>query len=69
MTEFFTEYPPVIKHPHTSTNHQQVKPVDWQAADDSLQVDRSVDEVTWAVPGKLFFISINNKRRFLSISI
>ncbi|CAF1426606.1 unnamed protein product [Adineta ricciae] len=51
MEEFFTEYPPVIKHPHTSPAHHQVKPTDWQAADDSLQVDRTVDEVAWAVPG------------------
>jgi deoxyribodipyrimidine photo-lyase len=51
MNEFFTEYPPVIKHPHTSSSHHQVKPVDWQAADDSLQVDRTVNDVAWAVPG------------------
>lgn len=56
MTEFFTEYPPVITHPHTSTSHQKVKPVDWQAAEDNLQVDRSVGDVTWAVPGKTFII-------------
>jgi deoxyribodipyrimidine photo-lyase len=55
MSEFFTEYPPVIKHPHTSSSHHQVKPIDWQAADDSLQVDRTVNDVAWAVPGKRFF--------------
>ncbi len=54
MNEFFTEYPPVIKHPHTSSSHHQVKPIDWQAADDSLQVDRTVNDVAWAVPGKRF---------------
>jgi len=56
MNEFFTEYPPVIKHPHTSSSHHQVKSIDWQAADDSLQVDRTVGEVSWAIPGKIFFI-------------
>jgi deoxyribodipyrimidine photo-lyase len=56
MDEFFTEYPPVIKHPYILSKHQnQVKPIDWQAADDSLQVDRTVDEVSWAVPGKNLF--------------
>ena len=54
MNEFFTEYPPVIKHPHTSNNHSEIKPIDWQAADDSLQVDRTVNEVSWATPGKKF---------------
>ncbi len=56
MNEFFTEYPPVIKHPHTLSSHHQVKSIDWQAADDSLQVDRTVGEVSWAIPGKIFFI-------------
>jgi deoxyribodipyrimidine photo-lyase len=54
MNEFFTEYPQVIKHPHTSSEHHQVKPTDWQAADNSLQVDRTVDDVAWAIPGKIF---------------
>jgi len=68
MTEFFTEYPPVIKHPHTSSTHQQVKPIDWQAADDSLQVDRTVDEVAWAAPGKDLFLpkKKTNQRRMYS---
>ncbi len=55
MEEFFTEYPPVIQHPHASSNHHLVESIDWQAADDSLQVDRTVDDVSWAIPGKIFF--------------
>ena len=51
MSEFFTEYPPIIKHPHTSSKHHQIQAIDWQAADDSLQVDRTVDDVSWAIPG------------------
>jgi hypothetical protein len=53
MTEFFTEYPPVIEHPYTSSNRQQFKPIDWQAAEDGLQVDHTVKDVSWAVPGKI----------------
>ena len=60
MKEFFTEYPPVIKHPHLSSNHHEAKPVDWQAADDCLQVDRTIDEVSWAIPGKLFIFNDNH---------
>lgn len=56
MNEFFTEFPPVIKHPYTSPANQQTELVDWQAADDSLQVDRSVTDVDWAIPGKLFTV-------------
>ena len=52
MNEFFTEYPPVIQHPHSSPGDKQGQLVDWEAADDSLQVDRTVTDVTWAVPGK-----------------
>jgi deoxyribodipyrimidine photo-lyase len=59
MNEFFTEYPPVIKHPHISFNSDQVKSIDWQAADDSLKVDRTVGDVSWAIPGKIFFIGTN----------
>ncbi|CAF4296934.1 unnamed protein product [Rotaria socialis] len=51
MNEFFTEYPPVIKHPHTSTTHSEMKTIDWETVDDSLQVDRTVNEVSWATPG------------------
>lgn len=61
MTEFFTEYPPVIKHPHTAAPEQQTEPVDWQAADDSLQVDRTVPEVAWATPGRIEFCSDERK--------
>jgi deoxyribodipyrimidine photo-lyase len=55
MNEFFTEYPPVIKHPHTSSSDHKVKLIDWQEAEDNLQVDRTVGDVSWAVPGKKFF--------------
>ncbi|CAF0871498.1 unnamed protein product [Rotaria sordida] len=51
MNEFFTEYPPIIKHPYTSSNDYQIKSIDWQAVDDSLQVDRTIKEVSWAIPG------------------
>ena len=63
MNEFFTEYPPIIKHPYTSSNYHQVKSIDWQATDDSLQVDRTVDEVSWAIPGKIFFFSDEEIKR------
>lgn len=51
MNEFFTEYPPVIKHPFTSEKSQEDETVDWQAAEDSLQVDRTVGDVAGIVPG------------------
>lgn len=67
MDEYFTEYPPVVKHPYTSVHHDQVKPIDWQAADDSLQVDRTVGEVSWATPGKFHLILLNTQKQELIV--
>ncbi|CAF1463993.1 unnamed protein product [Didymodactylos carnosus] len=49
MDEYFTEFPPLIKHPHSTKHPAEI--IDWQKADDCLQVDRVVDEVDWAKPG------------------
>ncbi|EDW01185.1 GH21292 [Drosophila grimshawi] len=49
LSEYLTEFPPVIKHPHG--NGQKDKPVDWAAAEALLTCDRSVDVVDWAKPG------------------
>ncbi|CAH1780581.1 unnamed protein product [Owenia fusiformis] len=49
LSTYLTEFPPVIKHPHTAKNIQ--KPIDWSAAEASLEVDRKVTEVEWAEPG------------------
>lgn len=49
LNNFLTEFPPVIEHPFDSET-QAIK-VDWKAAFDSLEVDMTVDEVSWAKPG------------------
>lgn len=49
LSEFLTEFPPVIKHPHTFEGKS--KDINWKEALDSLECDRSVDEVDWATPG------------------
>ncbi|XP_046383944.1 deoxyribodipyrimidine photo-lyase-like [Ischnura elegans] len=49
LPEFLTHFPPVISHPYPGT--VKAEPVDWAAAEASLQVDQSVKEVSWAVPG------------------
>ncbi|XP_060729729.1 CPD photolyase [Tachysurus vachellii] len=49
LPEFLTEFPPVNPHPHPST--RKAKKVDWQEVMSSLEVDRSVGEVSWAAPG------------------
>ncbi|XP_076331892.1 deoxyribodipyrimidine photo-lyase-like [Tachypleus tridentatus] len=48
LSTYLTEFPPVICHPHPCLKSQ---PVDWKAAQNSLQVDQSVKEVKWATPG------------------
>ncbi|XP_026998251.1 CPD photolyase [Tachysurus fulvidraco] len=49
LPEFLTEFPLVKPHPHPST--RRAKKVDWQEVMSSLEVDRSVVEVSWAAPG------------------
>ncbi|XP_056149481.1 CPD photolyase [Lampris incognitus] len=49
LPEFLTEFPLVDKHPYTAT--RTAKPVDWDKALASLQVDKAVGEVEWAKPG------------------
>ncbi|XP_043926648.1 deoxyribodipyrimidine photo-lyase-like [Protopterus annectens] len=51
LPQFLTEFPPVICHPYTANFKEQ--PIDWGAAYESLEVDRSVTEVEWAKPGTL----------------
>lgn len=50
---YLTQFPPVIKHPHTDKN--QSKKVDWKKAVASLQVNQSVDKV---IRVRIFFIII-----------
>ncbi|XP_021250745.1 deoxyribodipyrimidine photo-lyase-like [Numida meleagris] len=49
LQEFLTEFPPVVRHPHPPPNPPE--PIAWDACYSSLQVDRTVTEVTWATPG------------------
>lgn len=49
LTQYLTEFPPLIKHPHASKHKQE--PVNWKKAFDSLKVDVSVKPITWAQPG------------------
>ncbi|XP_013418542.1 deoxyribodipyrimidine photo-lyase-like [Lingula anatina] len=49
LPEYLTEFPPVIRHPYAAKT--KAEPVDWSAAEASLQIDRTVTEVKWASPG------------------
>lgn len=49
LSQFLTEFPPLVKHLYTSK--LQAEPVDWDKCYASLEVDRSVKEVEWAKPG------------------
>ncbi|XP_053566261.1 deoxyribodipyrimidine photo-lyase isoform X2 [Bombina bombina] len=49
LSEFLTEFPPIVKHPYKSKF--EAKPIDWEKCYDSLEVDRTVEEVEWAKPG------------------
>lgn len=49
LDDFFTEFPPVIRHPHPAKSKPE--PVDWESADSGLAVDKTVSEVDWAISG------------------
>lgn len=49
LPEFLKEFPPVRKHPVAWP--RTVPRTDWQKADNSLKIDRSVKEVDWIIPG------------------
>uniref|UniRef100_A0A8C5PK43 Deoxyribodipyrimidine photo-lyase n=1 Tax=Leptobrachium leishanense TaxID=445787 RepID=A0A8C5PK43_9ANUR len=49
LSQFLTEFPPLVKHSYTSK--LQADPIDWEKCYASLEVDRTVKEVEWAKPG------------------
>ncbi|XP_058460233.1 deoxyribodipyrimidine photo-lyase isoform X2 [Malaya genurostris] len=49
LDEYLTQFPPVIKHPFKSA--PKANSVNWVKLQDLLKVDRTIDEVEWAVPG------------------
>ncbi|BFZ00295.1 hypothetical protein BsWGS_03334 [Bradybaena similaris] len=49
LAAFLTDFPPLVQHPHCPNKMPPV--TDWKAADAYLQVDRTVQEVSWAKPG------------------
>ncbi|XP_040284355.1 deoxyribodipyrimidine photo-lyase-like isoform X2 [Bufo bufo] len=49
LSQFLTDFPPVITHPYKS--NLKAEPVDWDKCYASLEVDRTVKEVEWAKPG------------------
>ncbi|XP_033103666.1 deoxyribodipyrimidine photo-lyase-like isoform X2 [Anneissia japonica] len=49
LSTYLTQYPPVIKHKHKPKTEPE--PNVWDAAMDSLEVDKTVSEIDWAQPG------------------
>ncbi|XP_060565300.1 deoxyribodipyrimidine photo-lyase-like [Ruditapes philippinarum] len=49
LSGFLTEYPPVCKHKFQPKN--EPKPIDWDSAYASLEVNQTVGPVEWAKPG------------------
>jgi len=49
LPEFLTKFPPLRSNPPNSLKDCEI--INWTAALDSLQIDRSVPEVTWLQPG------------------
>ncbi|CAG9581750.1 unnamed protein product [Danaus chrysippus] len=49
LDEYLTEFPPVIKHPHSSSFKPE--PIDWDKAIETREADKSVGPIEWAGPG------------------
>ncbi|XP_074658072.1 deoxyribodipyrimidine photo-lyase-like [Tubulanus polymorphus] len=49
LGEYLTQFPSVAEHPHSADTKPE--PIDWDSVKSGLQVDRTVGEVDWAVPG------------------
>lgn len=49
LPEFLTQFPPLIKHPHST--EQKLEKINWETALDEVKIDRTVEEIDWAVPG------------------
>lgn len=49
LSEFLTEFPPVLAHPYKSK--QSSAQIDWKKVQKSLKVDDTVTEVDWIKPG------------------
>jgi deoxyribodipyrimidine photo-lyase len=50
LPEYLEDFPPAQKHPFPWP--KKVKKTDWDEAEMSLKIDRSVPEVDWLVPGE-----------------
>jgi deoxyribodipyrimidine photo-lyase len=50
LDEFLTEFPPVIQHPFTIKDNEFTK-TNWENIDKTLECDRTVGVIKWAVPG------------------
>ncbi|XP_039299515.1 deoxyribodipyrimidine photo-lyase, partial [Nilaparvata lugens] len=48
LKEYLTEFPPLIKHKYGQVKDEVI---DWEGGEKTLEVDRSVEPVTWLTPG------------------
>ncbi|XP_076281446.1 deoxyribodipyrimidine photo-lyase isoform X2 [Lasioglossum baleicum] len=49
LNEFLTEFPPVVNHPYSS--NEKFVENNWKMALEDTEVDRTVGEISWAMPG------------------
>ncbi|XP_066602379.1 deoxyribodipyrimidine photo-lyase-like [Prorops nasuta] len=65
LDEYLTQFPPVIKHPYTTS--QKIKGNNWKSALKNVEVDKTVDEVEWAIPG--YTASVLQLENFINNSL
>lgn len=59
LSEFLTDFPPIIHHPYSFKI--KIQDIDWKAAESTLQIDRTVKAVDWAVPGTTAGLNMLNE--------
>ena len=62
LSEYLTEFPPVIKHPHST--EEKFNKTNWDTALNDVLIDKSVGKVTWIQPG--YRGAINELENFLN---
>ena len=61
LSEFLTEFPPVIRHPFDASKESKAKDIDWKALENRLQVDMTVGDCKWIRSGtKAAFQMLNS---------
>ncbi|XP_075229488.1 deoxyribodipyrimidine photo-lyase-like isoform X2 [Lycorma delicatula] len=69
LSQYLTKFPPVMKHPYSG--NLKADEIDWKSAENTLQVDRTMEPVTWLIPGytggmKMLYSFVSDRLKIFS---